>query len=83
MSLQKEAIKYIQDLLASRSLNITPRKMTFEDKEWMIFEYKDREIGIDHVSGVWTRTKDDEWNCLASPCNTSGAIQAVEFITQE
>ena len=80
MSLQKQATKYIQGLLASRSLAITPRTMTFDEKEWTIFEYKDREIGIDQVSGVWIRMKDDEWECLVTPCNVSGALQAVEFL---
>ena len=84
MSKQKEATKYIQDLLISRSLAITPGTMTFEDsKEWIVFEYKGREIGIDQVSGVWIRMKDDNWSCLATPCNVSGALQAAEFLTSD
>ena len=81
---QTEASNYIRNLLASRQLILTPRTMTFEDnKQWMIFEYKDREIGIDPLSGVWIRTKDDNWRCLATPCNVSGALQAVEFLIKE
>lgn len=83
MSLQAQATTYIQNLLASRNLFIAPRTMTFNEKEWTVFEHGDREIGIDPVSGVWIREKDDEWKCLATPCNVSGALQAVEFLTKE
>jgi hypothetical protein len=80
---QTEARNYIKNLLASRQLSITPRTMTLEgSKEWVVFAYKNKEIGIDPVSGVWIRMKDDEWKCLATPCNVSGALQAVEFLIQ-
>ena len=81
---QTEASNYIKNLLASRQLNLTPRTMTLEgSKEWIVFEYKDREIGIDQLSGVWIRMKDDNWSCIATPCNVSGALQAVEFLTKD
>jgi hypothetical protein len=57
--------------------------MSFENKDWIVFEYKNREIRIDPASGVWIRYKDGEWKCLATPCNVSGALQAVEFLTKE
>ena len=81
---QTEATSYIQNLIASRRIVVTPRKVGFEgDKEWVVFEHKDREIGIDPTSGVWIRAKDGNWTCLATLCNVSGALQAVEFLTQE
>jgi len=80
MSKQTEASNYIRNLLASRQLTLTPRTMTLEDKEWIVFEYKDRELKIDPVSGLWIRMKDGDWKCLATPCNVSGALQAVEFL---
>ena len=80
---QTEASNYIRNLLASRQLILTPRTMTLEDKEWIIFEYKDRELKIDPASGLWIRKKDSDWKCLATPCNVSGALQAVEFLIQD
>jgi hypothetical protein len=80
---QTEASNYIRNLLASRQLILTPRTMTFENKEWIIFEHKDRELKIDPQSGVWIRVKDGEWKCVATPCNVSGALQAVEFLTSD
>ena len=83
MSKQTEASNYIRNLLASRQLILTPRTMTLEDKEWIVFEHKDRELKIDPQSGLWIRVKDNEWKCLAMPCNVSGALQAVEFLTSD
>ena len=80
---QTEASNYIRNLLASRNLHINPRTMTLENKEWIIFEHKDRELKIDPASGLWIRKKDGDWKCLATPCNVSGALQAVEFLTKE
>jgi hypothetical protein len=80
---QTEASNYIRNLLASRKLILTPRRMTFENKEWIIFEHKNRELKIDPASGLWIRVKDNEWKCLATPCNVSGALQAVEFLIQD
>jgi hypothetical protein len=80
MNKQTEAGNYVRNLLVSHQLLITPRKMTFENKEWIIFKHKDRELKIDPASGLWIRTKDEEWKCLATPCNVSGALQAVEFL---
>ena len=79
---QKEATQYIQDLLASRRLAITPRTIQIESKEWIVFEYRDREIRLDPASGVWIRLG-DEWKCLATPCNVSGGLRAVEFLSSE
>lgn len=80
---QTEASNYIRNLLASRKLLIIPRTMTFENKAWIVFEHKDRELKIDPASGLWIRVKDSEWKCIATPCNVSGALQAVEFLTSD
>jgi hypothetical protein len=77
---QTEASNYIRNLLASRRLILTPRTMSFENKEWIVFEHRDRELKIDPASGLWIRKKDSDWKCLATPCNVSGALQAVEFL---
>lgn len=81
---QTEASNYIKNLLASRQLKITPRAMKSEgDKEWIVFEHKGKELGLDTLSGIWVRASIDEsWRCLATPCNVSGALQAVEFLIQ-
>jgi hypothetical protein len=85
MKKQAEAVSHIKELLSKRGLSITPRKMTLEDsQEWSVFEYRGREIGIDSVSGIWVRRSiSDDWRCLAMPCSVSGALQAVEFLTQD
>lgn len=82
---QTEASNYIKNLLASRQLTITPRAMTSEgSKEWIVFEHQGRELGLDTLSGIWVRASIDEsWRCLATPCNVSGAIQAVDFLIQD
>ena len=80
---QTEASNYIRNLLASRKLYITPRTMTFENQKWIVFEHKDRELKVDPQSGLWIRVKDSEWRCIATPCNVSGALQAVEFLTKD
>ena len=82
---QTEASNYIRNLLASRNVHISPRTMTFEDnKQWIVYTHQGRELGIDILSGVWVRASSDEtWRCLATPCNVSGALQAVEFLTKD
>ena len=83
MSKQTEATNYIQNLLASRRIDVTPHKIKEGDREWTIFEYNQKQIGIDAAAGVWVRELHHSWICLATPCNVSGALQAVEFLTQE
>jgi hypothetical protein len=79
---QSEASNYIRNLLSSRNLHLNPRTMTFEDnKQWIVYTHQGRELGIDTSSGVWVRASiNDSWRCLATPCNVSGALQAVEFL---
>ena len=80
---QGEAANHIQELLTKRGLDIRYRKLTLEDDQhWILFQYKERQIGIDSASGVWVRESiRHDWRCLAMPCTVSGALQAVEFLT--
>jgi hypothetical protein len=80
---QAEAVNHIEVLLNKAGYSISPRKITLEDNQhWILFEYKERQIGIDSTSGVWIRESiRDDWKCIATPCSVSGAIQAVEFLT--
>jgi hypothetical protein len=82
---QAEAANHIQELLNKAGYSVSPRKITLEDNQhWLIIEYKERQIGIDSVSGVWVRESiRDDWKCIAMPCSVSGAIQAAEFLTQD
>jgi hypothetical protein len=80
---QAEAANHIQELLNKAGYSVNPRKITLEDNQhWTIFELNQRQIGIDSASGVWVRESErHDWRCISMPCNVSGAIQAVEFLT--
>ena len=84
-SKQAQAASHIRELLLERGLDVPSRKMSLPDtQQWIIFELKQRQIGIDSVSGVWVRESiRHDWRCLAMPCNVSGALQAVEFLTKD
>ena len=80
--MQAEAANHIKELLSHRGFDIPRKKLTLPDnQEWIIFEYKGKQIGIDLASGVWIRVKDDDWRCIGLPCTVSCAIQAVDFLT--
>lgn len=85
MKKQSEAVKHIKELLSNRGLNIPSKKLTLPDgQQWIVFEYRGRGLGIDTVSGIWTReSADKEWQCISMPCTVSGALQAVEYLTSE
>jgi hypothetical protein len=82
---QAEAANHIQEILNKAGYSISPRKISLEDDQhWIILEYKERQIGIDSLSGVWVRESiRHDWKCIAMPCSVSGALQAVEFLTKE
>ena len=82
---QKEAALHIQDLLSDRGLNISSGKLTLPGaQQWIVFEYNQRQIGIDTASGLWMRvSSSDDWRCLSMPATVSGALQAVEFLTSD
>lgn len=75
---QSEAAKYIGKYIEERGLTISPTKQN----HWLIFQKDHKQIGVDLKSGVWVRASElEDWRCVCTPCNTSGAIQAVEFLT--
>jgi hypothetical protein len=74
---QTEAVHYITKLIQTRRLDIPSRT----ENRWVIFEHKNRQIGVDTDSGVWIReSKSNDWRCVCTPCVVSGAIQAVDFL---
>ena len=79
---QTKAASHIRELLIQRGFDIPSRRLGSEDEpQWIIFEHKDRQLGIDSDSGVWVRASDlEDWRCVSKPCNVSGAAQAVEFL---
>lgn len=77
---QSEACSYLEKLLVERGYSIPSCKTA---NQWVVFEYKGKQIGVDPKAGVWIRELEGEWYCLAVPCSVSGAIQAVEFLTNE
>jgi hypothetical protein len=82
--MQAEAANHIKELLSHRGFDIPRKKLTLPDnQEWIIFEYKGKQIGIDLASGVWIRIKDNDWRCIGMPCTVSCAIQAVDFLTKD
>ena len=76
---QTEAVRHIKNLLLERGIDIASRSL----QQWIIFEHRGKQIGVDSSSGVWIRELEGDWQCLAMPCSVSGAIQAVEFLTNE
>jgi hypothetical protein len=68
-----------------RGVNISSGNLTLPgDQHWIVFEYRQRQIGIDAASGLWVRTSSGaDWRCLAMPCTVSGAALAVEFLTSD
>lgn len=78
---QPEAVSHIQKLLIERGFSITSRPLP---NQWVVFDYEGKQIGVDLKSGVWIRASElEDWRCACVPCSTSGAIQAVEFLTNE
>jgi hypothetical protein len=77
---QPEAVNHIQKLLIERGFNVPSRTLA---NQWIVFDHEGKQIGVDLKSGVWIRaTELEDWRCVCMPCNTSGAIQAVEFLTR-
>ena len=77
---QLEAVNHIQKLLIERGFSIASRTLP---NQWVVFDYEGKQIGVDLKSGVWIRASElEDWRCACTPCNVSGAIQAVEFLTQ-
>jgi hypothetical protein len=79
---QAEAAKQIEALLKQRGLEIQPGIVLLgADEAWSVFEYRNRCIGIDPSTGIWIGPSGESWECIARTCSVSGALQAVEFLT--
>jgi hypothetical protein len=49
---QAEAASHIRELLLKHEVDISSRNITLEDDQrWIVFEHKQRQVGIDSVSG--------------------------------
>jgi len=81
---QTEAANLIHQLLTQRGLDIPSRNLNLEESRlWVVWENRGRQVGIDSGSAIWVREGDlHNWRCIAMPCSVSGALQAVEFLTQ-
>ena len=54
---QAEASSYVRELLLKQGLDIPSRNISLkDDQRWIVFEYKQRQIGIDSASGIWVKT---------------------------
>lgn len=48
----------------------------------IVIEREGRLVGVGRASGVWVKAGCGRWRCLASPRDVSGALQAIDFLTQ-
>lgn len=82
---QKEASRHIEGILSRGGFNFSSGKLTLPDhRQWIVFEYGQKQLGIDSASGLWVRASSGEdWRCLSMPCTVSGAALAVEFLTSD
>lgn len=78
---QKEAGRYIQEVLAQRGVEVEPGIVQVgADQPWLLIEKGSRFIGIDPSSGLWIADSSSRWSCVAMPCSVSGALKAIEFL---
>ena len=81
---QTQATNYIKSLLASRNMQIEPGVIVLgEAEECQVFEYHNRCLAVDTKSGLWVGQLGGDWRQIANSCTVSGALQAVEFLTQD
>ena len=80
---QTKAVSHIRELISQRKLDIPSHRLALpDDQQWIIFEYKGKQLGVDSASGLWIRESElADWRCISMPCTVSGALQAVEFIS--
>ena len=53
---QIDAASHIEKRLRERGLLLVPRSMVLPDRtRWLVFDYRDKQIGVDAASGVWVR----------------------------
>ncbi len=67
-----------------RGLDIPSKCVRLADKDWVIFERNERQLGVDAASGIWLRKSiDEDWRCVAISHTMSGAIIAVDFLKED
>jgi hypothetical protein len=77
---QTEAAKYIQDLIASRNLQIEAGIVLVAEEGWQVFEHNQKCIGIDPSSCIWVGQSGGEWRQISKECTVSAALEAIEFL---
>ena len=82
MTKQTEATRYIQNLLASRSVHIESSISLIGECDWRVFDYNRKCLAIDPNAGLWIGMSGGKWNSLGT-CMVSNALQAVEFLTKD
>ncbi len=82
---QARAVGHVRKLLGERQIEAASRRLRLPDgQQWVIFERKGRQVGVDSASGIWLReSADDDWRCVAMPHSTSGAALAAEFLSKD
>ena len=81
---QAQATNHIKSLLSSRNILLEPGVIVLgEAEECQIFEYNNRCLAVDTKSGLWVGNLGGDWRQISNSCTVSGALQAVEFLTQD
>jgi len=82
---QLEAASYIRKALVERGHNIASRsKIVRGEEQWLVFEHKQRSVGVDAGSGLWIKESEEgEWRYLEKPSTVGSALEAVEFLIRD
>ena len=80
---QTKAANHIREALIERGFDIPSRRMTVcDNQQWLVFERRGRQVGVDQSSGIWLReSKSSEWRSEGEH-TTSGTFMAVDFLTK-
>lgn len=77
---QQQAAGYIQKLLQARRIEFESGILDVYEQPCIVIEKDKKCIAIDPTSGVWTG-KEGKWSRIEPTCTVSGALQAIEFLT--
>ena len=81
---QAKAASHIREQLMLKGFDISPHSVTVNDRQWMVFEHRGKQVGIDETSGIWLRESDKgEWRSVATEHTMSGAFLAIDFLTND
>jgi hypothetical protein len=82
---QAESASHMRELLIARGFDIPSRPLSLTDgQRWLVFERDGRQVGIDAVSGIWLReSAGHTWRCVATLHTMSGALLALDFLTED